>query len=128
MTTWLQTLDCRGIDVFARADDQTWSNIEAVQSRGQGYDNSTSLKGGHEMDATTPAGGSSDYALAIDITAPMDLAHVVANGTASAYYQTRDQGFVSELVNAHMALRPIWSQIMQQLCAFPVIILTTRRV
>ena len=95
VTTGLQTLDSRGIDVFARADDQTWINIEAAQSRGQGYDNSTSLNGGYEIDAATPAGGSSDYAQAIDITAQMDLARIGANGTASAYYQTRDQGFVS---------------------------------
>lgn len=88
-------LDSRGIDIFARADDATWINIDIAESKGQGANRATSLNGGLEIDPTAPSNGGGDYARAVDISGQLDLARIGGAGTASAYYQTRDAGFVS---------------------------------
>ena len=89
------SLDSRGIDIFARADERTWINIDIAESKGQGADRATSLNGGLEIDPTTPSNGHGNYARAVDITGELDLARIGSAGTASAYYQTREAGFVS---------------------------------
>ncbi|MEO0542186.1 MAG: TonB-dependent receptor [Pseudomonadota bacterium] len=87
-----------GGDVLVQHSENTWVRAEIAQSRGPGFGRTLSDDGGLTSEDETSAGSSDKDALAWKVEAQVDLQDLseeMIAGRLSAYFEDRQQGFVS---------------------------------